>query len=188
MRDESFVTHHVTRITQIEWRVLPIAFRFSASGRPRWPMCWATGGRMGVCASNATTRAHEVSFASNDREHLVAIANVIGAKYYLKKVAPASNTYVAEFCSKEMYTDLLGARWDSTKIRGYVDARSSTRAAAAFRSWRRRRRRHACRGTPASRFCTFIQSHAIFLTASLPRSILSPEYRRRTSLRCRSHD
>ena len=25
----------------------------------------------------------------------------------MKKVAPASNTYVAEFCSKEMYTDLL---------------------------------------------------------------------------------
>lgn len=52
------------------------------------------------------TTAHEVRFASNDREHLETVAQVVGAKYDIRKVSVTANTYVVSFCSKEMFRDL----------------------------------------------------------------------------------
>ena len=53
------------------------------------------------------TGAHEVRIASNDLEHLVTMAQVIGGKYDLRKVSEQVNTYVVSFCSVEMYQDIL---------------------------------------------------------------------------------
>jgi hypothetical protein len=53
------------------------------------------------------TGAHEVRIASNDLEHLVTMAQVVGGKYDLRKVSEKGNTYVVSFCSKEMYEDIL---------------------------------------------------------------------------------
>lgn len=51
--------------------------------------------------------AHEIEIASNDRDHLEIMAQVIDQKRDLRKVSLLSNTYVISFCSKEMYQDLL---------------------------------------------------------------------------------
>jgi hypothetical protein len=53
------------------------------------------------------TGAHEVRIASNDVDHLLAMAQAIGGKYDLRKVSSNANTYVISFCSKEMYQDIL---------------------------------------------------------------------------------
>ncbi len=53
------------------------------------------------------TGAHEVRIASNDVDHLVKMAQVVGGKYDLRKVSAKANTYVVSFCSKEMYQDIL---------------------------------------------------------------------------------
>ena len=53
-----------------------------------------------------STTAHEVRLASNDLQHLEAVAQVVGAKYDLRRVAATANTYVVSFCSKEMFRDL----------------------------------------------------------------------------------
>lgn len=50
--------------------------------------------------------AHEIEIASNDRDHLEAIAQVIGGNYSLRKVSSQANCYEITFCSKEMYQDL----------------------------------------------------------------------------------
>jgi hypothetical protein len=50
--------------------------------------------------------AHEIEIASNDRDHLEMMANVIGGNYSLRKVSSTSNCYEITFCSKEMYRDL----------------------------------------------------------------------------------
>lgn len=63
---------------------------------------WWAEGHMRVKSSGA----HEIALASNDPDHLEALALVIGEKYHLRKVASDSNTYVMSFCSKEMYHDL----------------------------------------------------------------------------------
>jgi len=67
------------------------------------------------------TTAHEVRLASNDREHLVAVAELVGAKYGLRKVAVTANTYVVSFCSKEMFRDLeaLGASPHKSRTIGF---------------------------------------------------------------------
>ena len=51
--------------------------------------------------------AHEIEIASNDRDHLEMMANVIGGTYSLRKVSSTSNCYEITFCSKEMYQDIL---------------------------------------------------------------------------------
>jgi len=64
---------------------------------------WWTDGCMRI---KANTGAHQIEIASNDREHLELIAQVIGGKYFLRKVSSQANTYVISFCSKEMYHDI----------------------------------------------------------------------------------
>jgi hypothetical protein len=53
------------------------------------------------------TGAHEVRIASNDLEHLLTMAQVVGGKYDLRKVSSKATTYIISFCSKEMYQDIL---------------------------------------------------------------------------------
>lgn len=65
---------------------------------------WWADGCMRI---KSNTGAHEIEIASNDREHLEIVAQVVGEKYFLRKVSVLSNTYVISFCSKEMYQDLL---------------------------------------------------------------------------------
>ena len=50
--------------------------------------------------------AYEIEIASNDRDHLEIIAQVIGGKYTLRKVSSLSRCYEVTFCSKEMYQDI----------------------------------------------------------------------------------
>jgi hypothetical protein len=64
---------------------------------------WWADGCMRI---KANTGAHQIEIASNDREHLQTIAQIIGGKYFLRKVSPQANTYVIAFCSKEMYQDI----------------------------------------------------------------------------------
>ncbi len=64
---------------------------------------WWTDGCMRI---KANTGAHEILIASNDRDHLEAIGQLVGENYYLQKVSTQSNTYVISFCSKEMYQDI----------------------------------------------------------------------------------
>jgi hypothetical protein len=54
-----------------------------------------------------STTAHEVKFASKDREHLDLIAGVIGETHHTRPVTKGSDCYDMTFCSKEMYYDLL---------------------------------------------------------------------------------
>jgi hypothetical protein len=63
---------------------------------------WSDG-----CMRVKTHGAHEIEIASNDKDHLEVIAQVIGEKYFMRKVSPLANTYVITFCSKQMYQDLL---------------------------------------------------------------------------------
>lgn len=67
------------------------------------------------------TGAHEIEIASNDRDHLETIAQVIGGKYTLRKVAEDANCYKIVFCSKEMYQDLelLGGTPHKSLIIGF---------------------------------------------------------------------
>ncbi len=53
------------------------------------------------------TGAHLIEFASNDREHLEQIACVVGKAPSPRKISGTLHCYEIEFCSKEMYTDLL---------------------------------------------------------------------------------
>jgi hypothetical protein len=53
------------------------------------------------------TGAHEVRIASNDLDHLLTMAQMVGGKFDLRKVSEKANTYVISFCSKEMYQDIL---------------------------------------------------------------------------------
>lgn len=109
------------------------------------------------------TRAHEVSIASNDREHVVAMANVIGANYVLKKVAPASNTYVVEFCGVELYTDLLARGGTPRKSAATWMPEVPPELLPQFVVWSTAMGRW--RGMPASRSCTSILCREIFVTA-----------------------
>lgn len=53
------------------------------------------------------TGAHLVEFASNDREHLETIDRTVSESASLRKISGSSSCYEIEFCSKEMYNDLL---------------------------------------------------------------------------------
>jgi hypothetical protein len=66
---------------------------------------WWTDGCMQV---KSNTGAYEIKIASNDRDHLEVIGQLIGQKYHLRKVSSRSKTYDIAFCSKEMYQDIQG--------------------------------------------------------------------------------
>lgn len=59
--------------------------------------------------------AHEIEIASNDRDHLITIAQVIGGNYNLRKVSEQSQCYKIIFCSVEMYQDILAHGGTSRK-------------------------------------------------------------------------
>lgn len=64
---------------------------------------WWADGYMRVKRSTA----HVIELASVDKEHLQTIAQTIGGKYDYRKIRAGSECYGVEFCSKEMYNDLL---------------------------------------------------------------------------------
>lgn len=53
------------------------------------------------------TGAHLIEMASNDRAHLEAVARATGETSNLRRISGSLNCYEIEFCSKEMYYDLL---------------------------------------------------------------------------------
>jgi hypothetical protein len=63
---------------------------------------WWTDGYMYIKPHGA----HEIEIASNDRDHLELIAQIIGGNYSLRKVSSTVNCYEITFCSKEMYQDI----------------------------------------------------------------------------------
>lgn len=63
---------------------------------------WADG-----CMRIKSHGAHEIEIASNDRNHLINIAQVIGGNYHVRKVSETSQCYKIIFCSVEMYQDIL---------------------------------------------------------------------------------
>lgn len=65
---------------------------------------WWADGYMRIKRSST---AHIIELASVDQEHLLTLARTIGGKYNLRKVRALGNCYGIEFCSKEMYYDLL---------------------------------------------------------------------------------
>jgi hypothetical protein len=67
--------------------------------------------------------AYEIEIASNDRDHLEAMARVIGGNYTLRKVSKTSECYEVTFCSKEMYQDLqaLGGTPRKSRTTGFPD-------------------------------------------------------------------
>ncbi len=80
---------------------------------------WWTDGCMRVKAQGA----HEIEIASNDRGHLTTVAQVIGGKLQLRKVAPDSECYKIIFCSKQMYQDIekLGGTPRKSRTIGFPD-------------------------------------------------------------------
>lgn len=64
---------------------------------------WWADGYMRIKSSSA----HIIEFASVDHEHLLMIANTIGETCSLRKIKTNEACYGIEFCSKEMYHDLL---------------------------------------------------------------------------------
>lgn len=65
---------------------------------------WWADGYMRVKRSST---AHIIEFASVDREHLELIGSAVGQTYDLRKIKANADCYGMEFCSKEMYHDLL---------------------------------------------------------------------------------
>jgi hypothetical protein len=65
---------------------------------------WWADGYMRVKRS---TTAHIIELSSVDREHLELIAREIGGKYDCRRIKASGECYGIEFCSKEMYHDLL---------------------------------------------------------------------------------
>jgi hypothetical protein len=65
---------------------------------------WWADGYMRV---KRNTGAHLIEIASIDREHLLLMANAVGEKHEYRKITAKSECYGIEFCSKEMYNDLL---------------------------------------------------------------------------------
>jgi hypothetical protein len=80
---------------------------------------WWTDGCMRVKAHGA----HEIEIASNDRDHLATVAQVIGGKFQLRKVAPDSECYKIIFCSKQMYQDIekVGGTPRKSRTIGFPD-------------------------------------------------------------------
>jgi hypothetical protein len=81
---------------------------------------WWADGCMRI---KSNTGAHEIEIASNDRDHLEYIAQVIGGKYFLRKVSAQANTYAISFCSIEMYRDIerLGGTPRKSRTIGFPD-------------------------------------------------------------------
>lgn len=75
---------------------------------------WWADGYMYIKASSG---AHVIEIASNDQEHLEAIALAIGEKYFTRQVTALSSCYELAFCSKEMYHDLLALGGSPRKSR-----------------------------------------------------------------------
>ncbi|MBX0327115.1 hypothetical protein K2Z83_05390 [Oscillochloris sp. ZM17-4] len=69
------------------------------------------------------TGAHLIEFASIDREHLKKLAGAVGEAPSLRKVSGTTNCYEIEFCSKEMYYDLLalGGMPNKSNVIGFPD-------------------------------------------------------------------
>lgn len=65
---------------------------------------WWADGYMRV---KRNTGAYLVEIASVDRDHLLKLAEAIGEKADYRKITAKSECYGIEFCSKEMYQDLL---------------------------------------------------------------------------------
>lgn len=65
---------------------------------------WWADGYMRVKRS---TTAHIIELSSVDCQHLQLIAQTIGGNYDYRKIKAQGNCYGVEFCSKEMYYDLL---------------------------------------------------------------------------------
>lgn len=80
---------------------------------------WWTDGCMRVKAHGA----HEIEIASNDRDHLTTVAQVIGGKFQLRKVARDSECYKIICCSKQMYQDIekLGGTPRKSRTIGFPD-------------------------------------------------------------------
>ena len=81
---------------------------------------WWTDGYMRI---KRNTGAHEIEIASNDRDHLVIVAEAIGGNHTLRKVSKTSECYEIAFCSKEMYQDLetLGGTPRKSRSIGFPD-------------------------------------------------------------------
>jgi len=63
---------------------------------------WWADGYMTIKPS---TTAHIVEISSNDREHLDVIVQAVGISGSVRRIPP--RCYGVQFCSKELYTDLL---------------------------------------------------------------------------------
>ncbi len=72
---------------------------------------WWADGYMYIKPS---TTAHEIEFASIDREHLEHIALVIGTTYHMRLVSKTSNCYEITYCSKDMYKGSATAWWHTS--------------------------------------------------------------------------
>ncbi|HWQ11626.1 MAG TPA: hypothetical protein VNL77_02435 [Roseiflexaceae bacterium] len=81
---------------------------------------WWTDGCMRV---KQNTGAYEIEIASNDREHLIHVGDLIGGKYHLRKVAEDGSTFKITFCSREMYRDIehLGGSPRKSRTIGFPD-------------------------------------------------------------------
>jgi hypothetical protein len=65
---------------------------------------WWADGYMRI---KRNTTAHIIEISSVDRAHLEIIAQTIGGKYDCRRIRSDGECYGVEFCSKEMYHDLL---------------------------------------------------------------------------------
>jgi hypothetical protein len=79
---------------------------------------WWADGYMRI---KRNTGAHLIEFASVDHVHLLAIADVVGEKCDVRKIRRGSDCYGMEFCSKEMYYDLiaLGGMPNKSNVIGF---------------------------------------------------------------------
>ncbi|NJN14839.1 MAG: hypothetical protein HC822_00245 [Oscillochloris sp.] len=80
---------------------------------------WWADGYMRIKSSGA----HIIEFASVDYGHLLLIASAIGEKYDLRKIKANEACYGMEFCSKQMYYDLLtlGGMPNKSNVIGFPD-------------------------------------------------------------------
>jgi hypothetical protein len=65
---------------------------------------WWADGYMRI---KRNTTAHVIEISSVDQEHLLILGQTIGGKFDFRKIKVEGNCYGIEFCSKEMYHDLL---------------------------------------------------------------------------------
>lgn len=79
---------------------------------------WWADGYMRVKRS---TTAHILEFSSVDCEHLLLIGATVGGKFDYRRIKAQNECYGIEFCSKEMYYDLLalGGRPNKSNVIGF---------------------------------------------------------------------